>query len=203
MLPQIICCCLCQLGKGEGVCRVRRMVDTPLHTCSGRFSPSTLIYLRSAAHGFSTLGYLWCIRRYLGLKSAKLLVHALVFSRLDYCRLVLSGIAGKDLTKHPRVLNRLACVVTKSPLCTLSAASEGNTAVETAVFPSLVAGKIYNRFQKLFVYLRNTLQKKTTRLFAYHVCHVTTIPFIEIPRRPGLQSRGSGSEFTLCVTLLG
>ena len=36
-------------------------------------------------------------------------------SRLDYCNSILSGIAETDLTKLQRVLNCLACVVTKSP----------------------------------------------------------------------------------------
>ena len=41
-------------------------------------------------------------------------------SRLDYCNSLLSGIAETDLTKLPRVLNRLARVVTKSPPFTRS-----------------------------------------------------------------------------------
>ena len=44
----------------------------------------------------------------------------LVSSRLDYCNLLLSGIAEADLTKLQRVLNRLARVVTKSPPFTRS-----------------------------------------------------------------------------------
>ena len=61
-----------------------------------------------------------CIRRHLDLHSAKLLANALVSSRLDYCKSLLSGIAEADLTKVQRVLNRLACVVTKSPPFTRS-----------------------------------------------------------------------------------
>ena len=60
------------------------------------------------------------IRRHLDLGSAKLLANALVSSRLDYCNLLLSGIAETDLTKLQRVLNRLALVVTKSPSFTRS-----------------------------------------------------------------------------------
>ena len=60
------------------------------------------------------------IRRHLDLDSAKLLANALVSSRLDYCNSLLSGIAETDLTKLQRVLNRLACVVTKSPPFTRS-----------------------------------------------------------------------------------
>ena len=60
------------------------------------------------------------IRRHLDLDSAKLLVNALVSSRFDYCNSPLSGIAETDLTKLQRVLNRLACVVTKSPSFTRS-----------------------------------------------------------------------------------
>ena len=54
------------------------------------------------------------IRRHLDLESAKLLVNALVSSRLDYCNSLLSGIAESDLTKLQCILNRLARVVTKS-----------------------------------------------------------------------------------------
>ena len=60
------------------------------------------------------------IYRHLDLDSAKLFANALVSSRLDYCNSVLSGIAETDLTKLQCVLNRLACVVTKSPPFTRS-----------------------------------------------------------------------------------
>ena len=40
-----------------------------------------------------------CIHCYLDLNGAKLLATALVFSRLDYCNLLLSIIAGTDLTQ--------------------------------------------------------------------------------------------------------
>ena len=55
------------------------------------------------------------IRRHPDLDSAKLLVTALVSSRLDYCNSFLSGIAETDITKLQRILNRLACVITRSP----------------------------------------------------------------------------------------
>ena len=55
---------------------------------------------------------LWRVRRHLDLESAKLLVNALVSSRLDYRNSLLSGIAETDLTNLQRVLNRLAFVVT-------------------------------------------------------------------------------------------
>ena len=60
------------------------------------------------------------IRRHLHLESAKLLANALVSSHLDHCNSVLSGIAEIDLTKLQCILNRLACVVTKSPPFTCS-----------------------------------------------------------------------------------
>ena len=60
------------------------------------------------------------IRCHLDLDSAKLLVNALVCSRLDYCNSLLSGIAKTDLTKLQSTLNRLAHVVTKSPPFTRS-----------------------------------------------------------------------------------
>ena len=44
----------------------------------------------------------------------------IVSSRLDYCNSLFSGIAETDLTKLQRTLNRLACVVTKSPPFTRS-----------------------------------------------------------------------------------
>ena len=49
------------------------------------------------------------------LGSRGLATPALVSSCLDYCNSLLSGIVETDLTKLQRVLNRLACVVTKSP----------------------------------------------------------------------------------------
>ena len=56
-----------------------------------------------------------CIRRYLDLNNAKLLANALVFSRLDYCNSLLSGLADTDLTKLLCVQNRLLRVVTTPP----------------------------------------------------------------------------------------
>ena len=47
-----------------------------------------------------------------------MLANALVSSHLDYCNSLLSGIVETDLTNLQRVLNRLAHVVTKSPLFT-------------------------------------------------------------------------------------
>ena len=53
-------------------------------------------------------------RRYLDVDSAKLLTTGLLYCRLDYCNSILSGIAGADLAKLQRILNRLAHVVTWS-----------------------------------------------------------------------------------------
>ena len=58
------------------------------------------------------------IRCHSDLDSAKLLVTALVSSRLDYCNLY--GIADIDLTRLQRVQNQLARLVTKSPPLTRS-----------------------------------------------------------------------------------
>ena len=51
--------------------------------------------------------------RHFDLDGAKLLANALLSSYLDYCNLLLSGIAETDLTKLQCILNRLARVVTK------------------------------------------------------------------------------------------
>ena len=84
-------------------------------------STSTNIYLQSVVHVFIYhFRDLRHIRRHLDLDSAKLLTDALVSSHLDYCNSLLSGIAEADLTRLQRVLNRLACVVTKSPTFTHS-----------------------------------------------------------------------------------
>ena len=52
-----------------------------------------------------------CIRHHLDLESAKLLVNALVSSRLDYCNSLLSGIAEIDLTKLQCILNHYLLAV--------------------------------------------------------------------------------------------
>ena len=61
------------------------------------------------------------IRRYLSLENAKMLAHAMVTSRLDYCNSLLYGIADKDINRLQRVQNCLARVVTRSPPRTRSA----------------------------------------------------------------------------------
>ena len=60
------------------------------------------------------------ICRYLSLDSAKLLAHALVSSRLDYCNSLLFGIADKEIIRPRRIQNSLARVVTKQPPLTRS-----------------------------------------------------------------------------------
>ena len=67
--------------------------------CSSRFC-----YIRN----------LWCIHHHLDLDSAKLLAHVWESSHRHHCNLLLSGIAGTDLTKLSSVQNQLARVVTKS-----------------------------------------------------------------------------------------
>ena len=74
------------------------------------------------------------IRCHLDLESAKLLVNALVSSRLDCCNSLLSGIAETDFTKLQRILNHLAScgheVITIYSQCC------------TAALPSLATSKI-------------------------------------------------------------
>ena len=60
------------------------------------------------------------MRRYLTFDSAKLLAHALVSSRLDYCNSLLLGIADKEIIQLQRIQNPLARVVTKKPSLTCS-----------------------------------------------------------------------------------
>ena len=55
------------------------------------------------------------IRRYLSLKNAKTLAHAMVTSRRYYCNSLLYGTADKDISRLQRVQNCLARVVTRSP----------------------------------------------------------------------------------------
>ena len=55
------------------------------------------------------------IQRHLDLDGAKLVATALMSSLLDYCNLLLYGIADIDLMRLQRVQNQLACLVTKSP----------------------------------------------------------------------------------------
>ena len=64
---------------------------------------------------FYYMRFLWRIRRHLDMDSAKLLATALMSSHLDYCNLLLYGIADIDFTKLQRVQNWLAYLVTKSP----------------------------------------------------------------------------------------
>ena len=60
------------------------------------------------------------IRRYLRFDSAKLLAHALVSSRLDYCNSLLFGVADKEIVHLQRIQNSPARVVTKKPPLTRS-----------------------------------------------------------------------------------
>ena len=60
------------------------------------------------------------IRRYLTFDSAKLVAHALVSSRLDYCNSLLVGTADKEIVQLQRIQNSLARVVTKKPPLTSS-----------------------------------------------------------------------------------
>ena len=55
------------------------------------------------------------IRRYLSFDSAKLLAHALISSRLEYCNSLLFGIADEEVIQLQRIQNSLPRVVTKKP----------------------------------------------------------------------------------------
>ena len=60
------------------------------------------------------------IRHHLDLESVVLVANAQVSSRLDYCNSLLFEISETDLTNLQRILNYLACVVTKPPPFTRS-----------------------------------------------------------------------------------
>ena len=69
--------------------------------------PSTHIYMRSAAHIFTSQD-LQRIRCYFDLDSAKLLANTLVSSHLNTANSLLFGIADTDFTKLQRIQNRLS-----------------------------------------------------------------------------------------------
>ena len=113
------------------------------------------------------------LHRHLDLDSAKLLANALVSSRLDHCNSLLSGIAETDLTKLQRVLNRLACVVTKSPPFTRS----------VPLLCSLYWLPLkYSPFQDLLADLQGS-SWGTARLLSLLDCHFSSITLTEIKQR--------------------
>ena len=56
------------------------------------------------------------IRNYLSLNDAKTLIHAFVFSRLDYCNAILSGLPKKETDRLQLVQNAAARVLTKTKM---------------------------------------------------------------------------------------
>ena len=55
------------------------------------------------------------IRRYLSPEAAKLLVHSLVISRLDYGNVLLYGLPQTQLSRLQRIQNKAARVITRTP----------------------------------------------------------------------------------------
>ena len=56
------------------------------------------------------------IRDFLSLNDAKTLIHAFVFSRLDYCNAILSGLPKKETDRLQLVQNAAARVLTKTKM---------------------------------------------------------------------------------------
>ena len=107
---------------------------------------------------------------HLDLDSAKLLVTALVSSRLDYCNSLLYGIANIDLTRPQHVQNQLARLVTKSPPFSHS----------LSLLRSLHWLPV--RFRILFKISLLTYKNpvwKTACLSSLHACCITSTPFTE------------------------
>ena len=105
------------------------------------------------------------IRRFLELASAKLLATVLVSCHLDYCNSLLFGIANIDVARLQRVQNWLACLVTKSPPCTVS--------FSTALFPSLVVSKVQNIVQDQFCWPTKPCVKTQHVLPSFHACCIS------------------------------
>ena len=110
---------------------------------------------------FYHIRHLWSIRCDLDLDSAKLLATALASSRLIYCNALLYGIVDSDLTKLQHVQNRLARVVTKSPLFTRSTPMlcslhwlQVNSGIMFKII--LLTWKILNEKQSVYLHSRLT-----------------------------------------------
>ena len=68
---------------------------------------------RTAANCFYQIRQLWTIRRALSADNARMLVHALVSSRVDYCNSVLHRVAVVHLRPLQSVVNAAARLITK------------------------------------------------------------------------------------------
>ena len=55
------------------------------------------------------------IRKYLSVETARTLVHAVVFGRLDYCNSLLYGLPMKSISKLQRLENAAARLITNAP----------------------------------------------------------------------------------------
>ena len=111
------------------------------------------------------------IRRHLDLDSAKLLATALVPSPLDYCNLLLYGIADIDPTRLQCVQNELAHLETKSSPFTRS------IPLLRSLHWLLVRFRILFKIN-LLTY--KTLRKKTACLSSFHASCIDSFSFTEI-----------------------
>ena len=72
---------------------------------------------RIAARCFYHLRQLWAIRRALSDDNAKMLVHALIASRVDYCNSILYRVAAVHLRPLQSVLNSAARLIVRKRKC--------------------------------------------------------------------------------------
>ena len=112
------------------------------------------------------------IRRHLDLDSAKLLAYALVSSHLDYCNLVLSGIAETD--------HQAPMYLELSGLCGHKVTTIYSQC-STAALPLLATSKIQSPFQDLVADLQSS-SWGTTCLPSLLDCHFSSITFTESNR---------------------
>ena len=94
-------------------------------------------------------------------------------SHLDYCNLLLSGIADTDLTQHRCFQNRITCVVTKSPPFTFSFS------------PLCSLHRLPVNFRIVFTICLLMYKTSSKTAFYLHsmLAPITSIPFTEIKRR--------------------
>ena len=64
---------------------------------------------------FCDIKWLWSVKRFMSEETTKILVHALIISRLDYCNSLLFGLPKQTLNQLQSVMNAAARLVTLTP----------------------------------------------------------------------------------------
>ena len=99
--------------NGDAIPTVPVVRNLGIHLDSHLCFDQHILYLRKVC--FMYISWIRKIRHLLTFDAAKILVHALIISRLDYCNSLFTGLPKSALDKLQLIMNAAARLITRTP----------------------------------------------------------------------------------------